>query len=59
LGLNLETTHKAIVNIYGDGTARRLFEGARIFDFTNVAPSSPANPVTPFDSRKRAAGDDS
>jgi len=61
LGHDETTARDRVLEIYGDGTGRRIFEGARIFDFskkgvqTKPAPaSSPA-----YDPRKRASGDDS
>lgn len=62
LGLDEVSARDRVIEIYGDGTARRIFEGARIFDFSRKGsaasrPSPTPSPV--YDPRKRASGDDS
>lgn len=59
LGANAKEAHARIVEIYGDGTARRLFEGARVFDFSKRGVAAPPpQPERVRDSKKLAAGDD-
>lgn len=63
LGINEEEARKRILEIYGDGTCRRIFEGARIFDFskkgTRASLPSPSPSLPDYDPKKRASGDDS
>lgn len=60
LGLDEPTARQRIVEIYGDGTARRILEGARIFDFSKKGTRAPTPASSPdYDPRKRASGDDS
>jgi DNA replication protein DnaC len=60
LGLDEPTARARIIEIYGDGTARRILEGARIFDFSKKGMRAAAPSTSPdYDPRKRASGDDS
>lgn len=63
LGLTSAAAQARIVDIYGDGIARRILEGARIFDFSTKRQAGSRAPtpvpIPTYDPRKRASGDDS